>query len=66
MLQSPIIPHFRIYLRLEYSKSLLSLIITTLIFLVCICLSDHPQLPDGHLDMLQDLRHPLLGAHLRR
>jgi len=34
--------------------------------LVCLCLPNHSQLPDGHLDLLQDLRHPLLGSHLWR
>ena len=33
---------------------------------VCLRLPDYPQLPDGHLDLLQDMRHPLLGSHLRR
>ena len=29
-------------------------------------LSDNPEFSDGHLDLFQDLRHPLLGPHLGR
>ena len=32
---------------------------------VCLRLPDYPQLPDGHLDLFQDMRHSLLGSHLR-